>query len=366
MSVVKHLKGSLMQLSDMQNQALNAVKEWYKTPSKRFALAGYAGTGKSTIAGEIERDLGIKVVYVTFTGKAALVLKKKGLPATTIHRAIYNHDGEDENGDPVFSLGQGLSIKTADLVVVDEYSMLNDDLVNDLEYHANKVLYLGDPFQLPPVGGSCPITYDFILTEVHRQALDSNILRFATDVREGRQLQHCEYDDFVYQPMRNINPDEFMTTDQIIVGMNNTRYKWNKHMRNRIYGEAADHNTIMTGEKLICLRNNYRNGLLNGMFAEVINAVECQYTWDFMIRTDQEKIIEVEAYKQYFKGDKPYDKIPNVDHFDYGHVITCHKSQGSEWDNVLIFNEPVGQGVDRQKWLYTSLTRGKERVVCIG
>lgn len=347
-----------MILTDMQNKAVNEIREWIEWgSSKRFVLGGYAGTGKSTIAGELERELS-NVMYLAYTGKAASVLRDKGCHANTIHSTIYTVIGEDEVGDPMFGLNDDSDVCKASLVIVDEYSMLPKDIIQDLERLARKVLYLGDPFQLPPVSGQCNLEPDFVLTEVHRQALDSNILRIATDVREGRPIQYCEYDDFVFKPKRQIDRSEFLNADKIVCGYNKTRRDWNERYRKYIGFEGEP----CKGDKLICLQNNHKKGLYNGMMADVVDIFDDKWCYQMKLKTDLNTIWH-KVYKCIFEGNMPKRYIPDVEKFDFGYVLSCHKSQGSEWDNVVVYNEPVGQGIDRQKWTYTALTRAKSRLV---
>jgi exodeoxyribonuclease-5 len=208
------------------------------------------------------------------------------------------------------------------------------------------------------VSGKCILEPTFVLTEVHRQALDSNILRLATDVTEGRTIQHCEHDDFVFRHKRDIHKEEFLNADKIICGYNNTRRLWNERYRKHIGYNGQPR----TGDKLICLQNNHKRGLYNGMAADVIECKDGGWCYDMLLKTDMGQI-GVKSFKCIFDGHVPKKYIPDVEKFDFGYVLSCHKSQGSEWDNVVVYNEPVGQGIDRQKWLYTAISRAKSRLV---
>lgn len=347
--------------TDMQNKAIIEIKDWLLNSSeKRFVLGGYAGTGKSTIAGILEKELN-NVVYVAYTGKAASVLREKGCNATTIHSAIYELVKEDETGQPIFKLRHGSDIGRSDLVICDEYSMLPKDIIDDLESLCPKVLYLGDPFQLPPVSGICNLNPDFILTEVHRQALDSNILRYATMVREGKGLSYCKHDDFWFDAFNGIPANEYMNAEKIIVGKNNTRQSWNDRMRfrNGLSGEPQ------SGDTLICLRNNHEHGIYNGMEAKLLSCKDYGDVYRLKILCDSGEI-SLDAYKEYFNKTKPKRSQKGIEHFDYGYVITAHKSQGSEWDNILVYNQALGNDrIERQRWLYTAITRAKKRCVLV-
>lgn len=168
-------------------QAYDKILTWYGTDEKRFVLAGYAGTGKTTLAKTISDNVE-SAAFCAYTGKAVDVLRQKGCkPVNTIHGLIY-------------SLNSKTQRVPLDLLITDEYSMLNENMVHNVEQLARKVIYLGDPFQLPPIDGKCPLKPDMVLTQVHRQALDSPILRSANAVREGKTLRYCDEEGFKFQP----------------------------------------------------------------------------------------------------------------------------------------------------------------------
>jgi exodeoxyribonuclease V len=215
-----------------------------------FRVFGYAGTGKTTIVSHAISDLGLTtgtaglggdVLYAAFTGKAALVMTRKGTPASTIHSLIY-HVSEPTEAEiekikkeiadlavrlpsmgpaerqfeevrlkklelqlkdihkPRFTLNPGSILRDAKLLVLDEVSMVGDDMAHDLLSFGKPVLVLGDPGQLPPVKGEGAFTKvqpDVMLTEVHRQTGESAIIRLATMARQGKPIPYGEHDAFV-------------------------------------------------------------------------------------------------------------------------------------------------------------------------
>ena len=179
--------------SPQQDAALLAVSAWLKDRNgpQVFRLFGWAGTGKSTLAVHLAQD--VKTVkYAAFTGKAALVMRKRGCKgAQTIHSLIYTLVSEKE-GEPRFIIDEESAAADADLIVIDEVSMVDEQLGKDLLSFGTKVLVLGDPFQLPPVQGAGFFTTeepDIMLTEIHRQAADNPIIRLSMSVREGGFLE---------------------------------------------------------------------------------------------------------------------------------------------------------------------------------
>lgn len=187
-----------MSWSPQQEAAIKDVRAWLKDKSRQvFYLAGYAGTGKTTLAKDLAGGVRGEVLYGAFTGKAALVLHRKGCDgASTIHSMIYKLDEEQETWQPSFTLNPFSPVKDADLVIIDECSMVDEGLGRDLLSFGTKVLVLGDPAQLPPVKGEgffTARTPDVMLTEVHRQALDNPIIAMSMKVREGGRLDPGEY-----------------------------------------------------------------------------------------------------------------------------------------------------------------------------
>lgn len=358
----------MIKLSEQQTKVFDEIMKWHQTPKKTFVLAGYAGAGKTTLAKYIANAIG-NTHFCAYTGKAANVLREKGCSnATTIHGAIYRMVGDEDdfgenlNAQPKFVLNEDSDIKKARLVIVDEYSMLSNEIIEDLLSLSKKVLFLGDPFQLPPVDGECDLKPDTFITEVHRQALDSPIIRYATDVREGRALSYCNEGTFMFAPRSKIPSQTYYNADQIIVGYNKTRNAWNDRFRKKLGYSGV---FPQKGEKLICLRNNHEIGLFNGMIdiasknSKHIDADSCEISFgDYK---------DIKIWSGDFKRVKPQPKhTRHLDRFDFGYVITCHKSQGSEFDNVIVYNEPIGrEKIDRQRWLYTAITRAKEKCILI-
>jgi len=134
-----------------QDSALNSVSAWLKAgPGKNgnpkvFRLFGYAGTGKTTLAKHIAEGVDGDVKFAAFTGKAALVMRSKGChDAQTIHSMIYRarETGEET---PSFDLWDDAPASKASLIIIDECSMVDEELGRDLLSFGTKVLVLGDP-----------------------------------------------------------------------------------------------------------------------------------------------------------------------------------------------------------------------------
>src|SRR5690348_5171342 len=190
--------------SPQQDDALRAVAAWLKAKPGRgdtpplFRLFGYAGTGKTTLARHLAEHVDGKVAFAAFTGKAALVMRRKGCAAaSTIHSLIYRarESGEET---PSFELWDEAPASKAKLIVIDECSMVDAELGRDLLSFGVPVLVLGDPAQLPPIQGGGFFTEaepDAMLTEVHRQAADDPIVHLSMAVREGERVEPGRYGD---------------------------------------------------------------------------------------------------------------------------------------------------------------------------
>ena len=202
-----------------QDAALKAVADWLKAKPGRngtpqvFRLFGYAGTGKTTLARHIAEGVDGEVKFAAFTGKAALVMRNKGCDgASTIHSLIYRAR-ESGAEQPSFELWDDAPASKAELIVIDECSMVDAEMARDLLSFDCPLLVLGDPAQLPPIAGAGFFTDaepDAMLTEVHRQAQDDPIVRLSMAVREGEPIEIGRYGDTEVVSRGNLDPDRPM------------------------------------------------------------------------------------------------------------------------------------------------------------
>jgi exodeoxyribonuclease V len=418
--------------SPLQAKAIESIKDWYASGTAErqvFRVFGYAGTGKTTITKHAIAELGLDegVLYAAFTGKAALVMTRKGTPASTIHSLIYRVSEatpaeieriKDEITElkaklpamgtaerlfaesqqrslelrladihkPRFVLNEQSALRDAKLLVLDEVSMIGDDMARDLLAFGKPILVLGDPGQLPPVKGEGAFTKeapDVLLTEVHRQAGDSAIIRLATLAREGKPIPYGEHDQYVWKMHRtDIYPAQMLKGGQVICGRNATRVQLNLAMKRAagfdgVYPEGK-------GEKIICLKNRADLGLVNGMFLDLTGIEdEDELCFTAVIDTeDGEKVGGANGTRERFRIYKghfddhiaPDQERERRDHWKkkslieavWGWAITCHKSQGSQWENVIVFDDGLARTAeDRARWLYTAITRAERGLVIL-
>lgn len=359
-----------MKWAPQQDQALVAVNTWLRDPrgKQTFYLAGYAGTGKTTLAKHLAESAG-RVCFAAFTGKAALVLRSKGcVGAKTIHSMIYKLK-DPESPVPEFVLDRDGDVKDADLVIIDEVSMVGEDLGRDLLSFGKKVLVLGDPGQLPPVSGEgffTKNTPDFMLTEVHRQAADNPIIAMTMAVREGKSLSRGTYGDSRVIGTGDIDSADVLAADQILVGKNATRRRYNARLRQLLGRQGI----FEKGERIVCLRNKAQVGLLNGGIWQVDKIKKSGPDFSKLIVSPLDAgmvniPVEVTTHHAWLNGterDLPWREQREYDPFDYAYALTCHKAQGSQWDHVMVFDESAAFRDDAGRWLYTALSRAAERV----
>jgi exodeoxyribonuclease V len=363
--------------SSHQDAALAAVARWLKARPGAdappvFRLFGYAGTGKTTLAKHIAASVDGKVLFAAFTGKAALVMRSKGcFGATTIHAMIYR-TLETEEATPVFELWSDAPASEAKLIIIDECSMVDAELGRDLLSFNVPLLVLGDPAQLPPVQGGGFFTEhppDAMLTEVHRQAQDDPIVRLSMQVRGGERLTPGDYGLTQVVRRAALDPERVLAADQVLVGRNATRRAYNARMRERRgFAEPLP----MADDKLVCLRNNRRKGLFNGGLW-IVKERRARKTGvlTLRLRPDEDtggKDVKVSVRPECFSGGietLEWLQRKRYDEFDFGYVLTVHKSQGSQWNDVVLFDESFAFPDSRERWLYTGITRAARRLTVV-
>jgi exodeoxyribonuclease-5 len=374
----------MIRLTPAQERAIDAISSWYHAGPTRgvwreFYLAGYAGSGKSTITEEAIhrlRDDGCNhVITGAYTGKAAYVLRNKGnANAKTIHSMIYSPVECPRTGDVRFELDPDGDASTADMIVLDECSMINEDMARDIRSFGKPILVLGDPGQLPPVRGAGAFTNrqpDVFLTEIHRQAAESPIIKLATMARNGEAIPIGEYGPGVrvvpYDPDAGqyvYDPDT-----QVICGLNRVRHNLTQKMRARL---GFSGHVPEPGEAIMCCKNNKELGIFNGQqgtlsgFRPDLRQIgkgfqigQISATLDGGVSVDREMCTQHLFAEHFAKQDKPPRFDKDVLEFDWGYVLTCHKAQGPQWPRVTIIDDSGSFRDDAQKWLYTAITRAE-------
>ena len=290
---------------------------------------------------------------------------------------------------PRFALNPQSDAAHARLIVLDEVSMVGEDMARDLMSFGKPILVLGDPGQLPPIKGEGAFTKvapDVMLTEIHRQGEESAIIRLATMARQGEPIGFGQYDTFVWKMRKmDVTPEQCLRGGQVICGLNATRLQLNNAMR-RAAGYDEGWLPTGSGEKIICLKNQNDLGLINGMFLTLEDIVDEGSLFFSAKVTDEEgnlvgrvgaegKRERLRIYKGHFEDHFAFDRERHdrdwknkrmLTEATFGWAITAHKGQGSSWPNVIVWDDGLGKTpVDRARWLYTAITRAEQGLVIL-
>lgn len=391
-------------LNRMQQAGFERAKKWWADGNEQiFKIAGYAGTGKTYLSSVIAEELaGERIAFCAFTGKAALVMRQRGMPATTIHALIYNMEmrlvphknGYKRKLVPV--LKERLEPKPS-LILVDESSMVSEKILDDLLSFDIPVIAVGDPFQLPPVGSKDSdllMNPNVILEEIMRQDEGSAIVYLAEKIRKGLPLNDDESaPGCIWQMSKRTVDDDtdniFKWADQIIAGRNATVAKINQMAREYL---GFTDTLPMIGDKIICKRNDWGNillgekiatALVNGLigYCTAIHETETldKVPWkDEPVRSTEYSLNLRPTFeeKAEFRGivfdpDSFYENKENRQYmkkmiFQFAYCITCHAAQGSEWDNIILYDDSWPDAHDplfQARWRYTGVTRAAKRLV---
>jgi exodeoxyribonuclease V len=376
--------------SNEQAEAIKKIVSWYrdKRGPQVFYVAGFAGVGKSITANlaieELRSKCGVRNVRTAaYTGKAALVLRKKGVEgAQTIHSLIYMAVEDEETGEVRFVLSEDSPAADADLIVLDECSMVGRELAEDVKSYGVRILVLGDPGQLPPINGEGAFTSrepDVFLREIHRQAEGSPIIRLATLAREGKPLP-LGFDEGgvrVLSLNKETQPLIYREETQPLCGKNSVRYAYNLRIR-RLRG--FDGETPQPGERIICCRNNREEGLFNGGMGTLL-AIETRHdgvpgTYRMDVKMDDLDTpnlglaVDPYLFRRHFTNGEAKKLVfpaggPRLDECDFGACLTVHKSQGSSWDDVTVVDDSACFREHRYKHLYTAITRAERSLTVL-
>ncbi len=381
-------------LSPDQELALSAVLEWYKKDKvamQYVTLGGYAGTGKTTLIALIRKELVkvnpvLKIGFASFTGKAARVLKSKLTEAGsiypqdsvgTIHSLIYSpivNDRQEIIG------WQKKDEVEPELIIIDEASMVDELIWNHLISYRVPILVVGDHGQLPPIAGNFNLMQKPLLSlnEIHRQARGNPIIDLSIQARTNGQIIPGKYSDKI----RKYSSDDLDVSDAvnemlsnytnetlILCGYNKTRKRLNSFIRQSKGFESPEPSS---GDRVICLRNNHKVGIYNGMLGTIVNIEKEDKDWYLAeIAMDGEsKNYYGRISVEQFNADSAMnftDKralIMKGDLFDFGYALTVHKAQGSQAKKVILFEERFPKMTDDQwrRWLYTAVTRAEEEL----
>ena len=386
-------------LSEEQQGAIEFIRAFMSDPKRKHAvIGGVAGSGKSTVIPYIMQEFGgeDRVRVCAPTGKAALVLKRKGiLHACTIHSFLYeyrtkvNKDGTVEfiRYEKPYTAFMGIR-----LVIVDEASMVPREFFDFMHKLPFKTLYIGDHFQLPPVGDDFNIMLNpgYRMETVLRQNAGNPIVKLAEMARHGLPIPLGLYGDS--KKTLSFRPEELLEYDEVLVWTNKMRKTVNDLVRSML-GHPVGRPVVE--DKVICRTNNVGRQVYNGQIFRLMSQPfqRTQHGWDVTMMDDvvyndpylmaaSEGNTELTAAfgierdememkhgrmmeKGIIKGQKR--KLFQLECLlDWGYAITVHSAQGSSWPRVAVIDEPrMKYAMDKEeysRWLYTAITRAEESV----
>ena len=391
-----------IELNKKQQLGLKLAVDRFKSGEKYTVIAGYAGTGKSTLVRFIIDALNISedsVCYATFTGKAAEVLRKKGNKnAMTLHKLLYD---SIPKSDGTFYRRPKESLDY-DLVVVDEISMVPGKFIELLFSYNCHVICLGDPYQLPPIDKNDANTLldnpHIFLDEIMRQEAESEIIQLTMKIRNGEDIPFMHGKEVIVAPKAELVTGHLTWADIIICATNKTRHDMNRQKR-ELLGYSG---VLQTGERIIVKRNYWEdcdedgNALVNGTVGTVANPYEsfvripsyvknnrrdlpligCIFTPDGgksfdTFEIDKDYLLKEEPcvdWRVSYQLGKLKPKIGDIlpKQATYGYALTCHAAQGSEFDKVLVIEESFPfDKTEHQRWLYTAVSRSAEKCVLV-
>ncbi len=388
----------MISLSSGQKSVLNEVIAWCKKDKSQsqsyITIGGYAGTGKTTLIAVLRKRIsklrkGMKVGFVSYTGKAARVLRNKLKEAkvilpedtvSTIHSLIYSPMVNEK--EEIIGWIQKEKIDR-DLIIIDEASMVDETIWIHLLSYKVPIIVVGDHGQLPPISGSFHLIAEpeLELVEIHRQAQDNPIIALSIQARQsgyirpgvyGKAVRKFSKEDSDIQESVSDLLANYSSNTLILCGYNRTRKKLNLHIRNTL-GFASP--LPQVGDRVICLRNNHEKHIFNGMTGTILKIEDETAIWyKAEIQMDGEDgIYKGLISKDQFMNDAALNftnkrsAIMAGDLFDFGYALTVHKAQGSQAKRVILFEERFSKMDDEQwkRWLYTAVTRAEEELFII-
>ncbi|MEA2056472.1 MAG: AAA family ATPase [Patescibacteria group bacterium] len=387
-----------MQISQDKKKIIQKLLSWYQKHYKQSAyitVGGYAGTGKTTLIAIFRRIIHkkndeLKVAFVSYTGKAAQVLKNKLKQnktlydndfVGTIHSLIYSPVVNSKQQIVGWEKKDNLDY---DLIIIDEASMVDYEIWNDLLSYSTSIIAVGDHGQLPPIKSNFNLMSNpnLKLETIHRQARNNPIIELSIQAREkghipikkfSNKVMKINQKDVAAQELAENLIENYDENMMLLTGYNFSRKQLNQTVRQNLgffEYEPQPH------DRVICLRNNHSKGIYNGMLGTIISINQKDKDWYFAkIKMDdlEKNYTGLISVKQ-FKSKKTLNftdkrsQIMKGDLFDFGYALTVHKAQGSQAKKVVLFEQRFKQMNDNEwkRWLYTAVTRAEEELYIFG
>lgn len=391
------------QPTDEQLELCDQVCKWFhdyenghhiRNHPQWFSYSGAAGVGKTTVLELILEALKLEEDQYTtcaYTGKAALNLQQKGLPACTVHSLIYHTviekitstDDEIDQGEPPVKMKFHFILKDSlpenyRLIVVDEATMINNDMRDKILGFGVPTIFIGDMNQLPPIFGVSDVMLhpDFVLTKIMRQSEGNPIIQLSQMILNGDYYDFGDYGES--KVVDNLDFDKRLLTDydMILCGKNKTR----DTMNNRIITEILMRKNLVPfiGAKVVNRQNNWDIAvdgisLTNGLVGYITNlskkkSYKGYYTIDFRPDFMDAEFEGLHIDTKFIVSD--YEKrkkfgLTKFEKFEYAYCISTHISQGSQYNRVLFLDEPFYDAETTKKLRYTAITRAIDKITIV-
>ena len=353
-----------IRLTDEQQAALDYCAD---SPHNVVTLGGFGGTGKSTLVAQLIKRLPSFAVCA-YTGKAANVLRRKGIAgASTIHSLIYK-PVDLGDGDVHFEL-RGEEEMTCCGFIVDEASMVSREVDRDLQSFGMPIIYVGDHGQLEPISAAGTEPFNLMssphvtLETIHRNA--GPIAWFAEHLRRGGSAMGWRQPDGTEDVVdvlraQDMHKVDIAGADQIVCAYNKTRCEINAAVRECL---GLPTGTPSVGDRVICLQNDRELGLFNGMQGR-ITAIDPKRRLLSFADEDDRPHTSIRYSPEAFGAERTPKRASGIIPFDWAYCVTCHKMQGSEADDVLVLEQTCAAW-DMRRWCYTAASRAKRRLTWI-
>jgi exodeoxyribonuclease-5 len=215
---------------------------------------------------------------------------------------------------------------------------------------------------------------NIMLTEIMRQALDNPIIRWSMKVREGEVLPFAREGTCRKVMRSKVSPEAlFGLGYMVLTGKNETRRALNRQARKL---RGYDSIYPVAGEQLVMLQNHKDFGVLNGVLCETIDDARVDLYHEFLevwLHYEGERKEITLCTSQFNAYDKPA-RADDIDFnkrwktpADFGYALTVHKAQGSQWPGVALIDDGLnkGKGVERNRWIYTAITRAERDLLIV-
>jgi exodeoxyribonuclease-5 len=439
--VTSHVEPDVSMLNKEQKEIFDKITNIELNTFSQSLLTGYSGTGKTFLVTKIieailYKNKSVRIAITAPTNKAVRVLKNLSSICETHSRVEFNtlhsllglkrvitYEGKEEYKA---EFGGG-NISEFDMVLVDEVSMLDNELYKQLldssKFSKIMLLFIGDRGQIPPVNGgesrlfTEELENNFNLTKIIRQAGDNPIIQIAQKIRTNEDIKEETLVDednngviFLkintempllekYFKSENFNKNPNFV--KVLAWTNKAVDYYNDKIRAMIYGEKCG--LLNIGEKMVCnkpiidskkrvlLNNNDEFEVLSYDIKTETTGFKFSYYAVKVLCNGKTQTIKLLAEKSESAFQKELKNLKDkagkaspmlrrnawVKYFNllgkfadvkYNYALTVHKSQGSTFDNAIVINcdiKRIQDKKERNKLLYTAVTRAKNKLFVI-